>query len=183
VAEQIIVNIIVMKSIILDAIKCALGSVRSDCSILQIGPDIETTEYVVIPEHVEHNVNIFDLYNSSPYLFEYNIGKVVQDNKVLYDSDSFDFVVIHAQSSLVHSNLFNEALRIVRNNGAILVFVKIRRIKPVIRLFDFCLDESFALHEINALDLSIQEITSLSLTDSHFFHCFMLMKNRGMFVA
>ena len=105
--------------------------------------------------------------NRCPFRVECKKGRKICHHQLPYGKCFFDKIIIHAKANLEQKNLFDEANRILKDGGqVIIVFMSIGRNSGNQILKDFCFQSDGIIEQLNIHHLAIKSASAFRFSSS-----------------
>ncbi|MGV8092663.1 MAG: hypothetical protein AB2L24_12470 [Mangrovibacterium sp.] len=152
----------------------SLSGMESDCRILQIGPGGDTYEISANPDSAVREQNDRTQqstkggFHCSTCLFQVECqkGREIVNHQCPYEKCLFDRILLHAKTDLKSKDLFDEAIRMLKGNGQIIVLINNGKNVQDQTLRDFCFQADEIIGQFSAHSLAIRSAASFRLASS-----------------
>ena len=151
----------------------SLSGLKDNCRILQIGPGRNTYEIAAtLDSGIENQMasrqrpdkNLYC--QMCPFRVECKRGRGIHDHQLPYGECFFDKIIIHAKANLQRKDLFDEADRILKDDGQVIVFMSIDRNSGNQILRDLCFHSDGIIEQLNRHHLAIKSASAFRLSSS-----------------
>ncbi len=148
-----------------------LSDLEDNCHILQIGPGRNTYEIAATPDvgagdRMTIRQQSHKICNMCPFRVECKKGRKICDHQLPYGRYFFDKIIIHAKANLEQEDLFNEADRILKVGGQIIVFMSTGKNSGNQILRNFCFHSDGIIEQLNRHHWAIKSASAFRLSSS-----------------
>ena len=151
-----------------------MSDLEDRCRILQIGPGRNTYEIAATPDAgagvqiiIRQQPDKTSRYcNTCPFRVVCKKGKKICDRQLPYGRCFFDKIIIHAKANLQQEDLFNEAGRVLKDGGQVVVFMSTGKDSGNQILRDFCFHPDGIIKQLNRHHWAIKSASAFRLSSS-----------------
>ncbi len=152
----------------------SLSGMEGQCRILQIGPGHNTYEISanadseVRVQNDRKQASLRTGFHCSTCLFrvECQKGRGIVNDRLPYGKCLFDKIILHAKADLKNKDLFDEAIRMLKVNGQIVVLTTNGKEIQDETLRDFCFRSDEIIDQLSTHCLAIRSAASFRLSSS-----------------
>ena len=168
-------------------LELALNQVRNiskNDQILQVGPDKDTTEFTITPamNNQEAKTGYFRFKTCNdcsgcPYYLACKKRIALKNGRLPYKANAFDKVLLLADSNYRKESLLNDAVKVLKTKGQLILFAKGKNANNFSVENSFCFSVEDIVSQINLNLLEIESISTIRVTKTTTAMCLVASKN------